>query len=88
MASHEMRTTVTVIRGAVELLDGSRALPDTAWSELLDAADRQLAGLERLASNLLVAQMLALAPSGPRSAVRWCGSARMTCLLVWFFTVP
>lgn len=62
MASHEMRTPVTVIRGALELLQGARALPEAAQTELLDAASRQLGRLERLASNLLVAQTLAIAP--------------------------
>ena len=66
MASHEMRTPLTVISGAFGLLtDHGHALTDEQRHALLTAATRQLARLERLSSNLLLTQRLTEG-EGPR----------------------
>ena len=60
MASHEMRTPLTVVSGAVGLLTAhGAALTEEQRRDLLSATARQLARLERLSSNLLLTQRLA-----------------------------
>ncbi len=53
-ASHELRTPVTVIKGAVEILKGRSDKEDTTARRPLGRIDRALADIERLIDTFLV----------------------------------
>lgn len=72
MASHEMRTPLTVIRGFVDVWS-TRGLPDASGAgEQLDAVRRNVRRLEHLVQNLLLAARVESGNEGYRRRVFTC----------------